>query len=197
VTEKVGKFRTLIVASIHTPAPPKVDAVLSVIGLLPTPELRTAALLAPLRAEVTRRSGKGHSVISSVCPPYAAHRDERIFVAQHAFNAHQEARGWAMAGKSTEVDRLLGHADELAERSNRPCSPAPTDTACSIPDWCTGSKASPSVTKIDFAFLQAHQRTVASGSRSWTGGGSPVVPGLFLQVSGRTRKWFERSGWFP
>ncbi|MGH3754655.1 MAG: hypothetical protein ACRDRP_18550 [Pseudonocardiaceae bacterium] len=32
---------------------------LSIVGLLPTPQLRTAALLAVLRTEVTRRSGKG------------------------------------------------------------------------------------------------------------------------------------------
>ncbi|MGH3515350.1 MAG: hypothetical protein ACRDQV_00340 [Pseudonocardiaceae bacterium] len=47
----------------------------------------------------------------------AALRDDRIFIAQHAYNAHQEARGWAMAGEPTQVDRILGHADELAERA--------------------------------------------------------------------------------
>jgi tetratricopeptide (TPR) repeat protein len=45
----------------------------------------------------------------------AARRDGRVFVAQHAYNAYQEARGWAMAGEPTEVDRILGHADKLAE----------------------------------------------------------------------------------
>jgi hypothetical protein len=50
------------------PAPPEVDAwtcracgmgwACTVIGVLPTPQLRTAAFLAVLRAEVTRRSGK-------------------------------------------------------------------------------------------------------------------------------------------
>jgi hypothetical protein len=40
-----------------------------------------------------------------------------VFLAQHAFNAHQEARGWAMAGERGEVDRALAHADTLAERA--------------------------------------------------------------------------------
>jgi transcriptional regulator with XRE-family HTH domain len=47
----------------------------------------------------------------------AASRDQRVFVAQHAYNAYQEARGWAMAGEPAEVDQLLGRADELAERA--------------------------------------------------------------------------------
>ena len=38
---------------------PTVRAALSVVGLLPTPQQRTAALLDVMRAEVTRRSGKG------------------------------------------------------------------------------------------------------------------------------------------
>ncbi len=47
----------------------------------------------------------------------AASRDKRVFVAHHAYNAHQEARGWAMAGEPAEVDRTLGRADKLAERT--------------------------------------------------------------------------------
>ena len=46
-----------------------------------------------------------------------ARRDKRIFIAQHAYNAHQEARGWAMAGEPAEVDLILGCAEELAERT--------------------------------------------------------------------------------
>jgi ribosomal protein L37AE/L43A len=38
---------------------PTVRVALSIVGLLPTPQLRTAALLAVLRSEVTQRSGKG------------------------------------------------------------------------------------------------------------------------------------------
>ncbi len=55
-----------------------------------------------------------HGVVALSC---AARRDERVFVAQHAFNAHQEARGWAMAGEPREVDRALVLADKLAERA--------------------------------------------------------------------------------
>lgn len=46
-----------------------------------------------------------------------ARRDRRVFVGQHAYNAYQEARGWAMVGELAEVDRTLGHAEELAERA--------------------------------------------------------------------------------
>jgi hypothetical protein len=38
-----------------------------------------------------------------------------VFIAQHDYNAYQEARGWAMASEPGEVDRILGHADKLAE----------------------------------------------------------------------------------
>jgi hypothetical protein len=47
----------------------------------------------------------------------AARRDQWVFVAQHAYNAYQEARGWAMAGEPAEVDRILVRADKLAERT--------------------------------------------------------------------------------
>ncbi len=46
-----------------------------------------------------------------------ARRDERVFVGQRAYNTHQEARGWAMVGEPAEVDRTLGRAEELAERT--------------------------------------------------------------------------------
>lgn len=39
---------------------PYVRAALAVVGLLPTPQQRTAALLDVMRAEVTRHSGKEH-----------------------------------------------------------------------------------------------------------------------------------------
>jgi hypothetical protein len=42
----------------------------------------------------------------------AARRDSRVFIAQHAYNAHQEARGWAMAGESAEVDRPVDMPDD-------------------------------------------------------------------------------------
>ncbi len=41
------------------------QACLSIIGLLPTPQLRAAALLATLRTEVARRSGKDNSIGSN------------------------------------------------------------------------------------------------------------------------------------
>ena len=58
--------------------------------------------------------GNPHGVIAL---SGAARRDPRVFTAQHAFNAHQEARGWAMTGERGEVDRALAHADTLAERA--------------------------------------------------------------------------------
>ncbi len=38
------------------------NPVLAIIGVLPTPQLRTAAFLAFLRTEVARRSGKEHTI---------------------------------------------------------------------------------------------------------------------------------------
>jgi hypothetical protein len=45
---------------------PALRVALSIIGLLPTPELRTSAFLATLRTEVTRRSGKEHTMTVTV-----------------------------------------------------------------------------------------------------------------------------------
>jgi hypothetical protein len=48
-----------------------VNSALSIVGLLPTPQLRTAALLTALRTEVTHRSGKDqdHTMAVTVCFP--------------------------------------------------------------------------------------------------------------------------------
>jgi hypothetical protein len=46
-----------------------VHPALSIVGLLPTPALRSAALLALLRCEVHLRSGKEHTVTVTVCLP--------------------------------------------------------------------------------------------------------------------------------
>jgi hypothetical protein len=46
-----------------------VSPALSILGLLPTPQLRTAAFLALLRTEVTRRSRKGRPMTVTVCLP--------------------------------------------------------------------------------------------------------------------------------
>lgn len=48
---------------------PTLRVALSIVGLLPTPALRTAALLAVLRTEVAQRSGKEHPMPVTVCFP--------------------------------------------------------------------------------------------------------------------------------
>jgi len=46
-----------------------VNTALSIVGLLPTPQLRAAAFLALLHTEVARRSGKGHTMTVTICLP--------------------------------------------------------------------------------------------------------------------------------
>jgi hypothetical protein len=46
-----------------------INPALSIVGVLPTPQLRTTALLAVLRAEVTPRSGKENTMTVTVCFP--------------------------------------------------------------------------------------------------------------------------------
>lgn len=46
-----------------------INPALSLLGVLPTPQLRTAAFLAVLRTEVTQRSAKGHTMPVTVCFP--------------------------------------------------------------------------------------------------------------------------------
>jgi hypothetical protein len=46
-----------------------VNPALSIVGLLPTPQLRTAVLMTILRTEVTRRSGKEHTMTVTICLP--------------------------------------------------------------------------------------------------------------------------------
>jgi hypothetical protein len=72
------------------------------------------ALALSFKGHLAWRLDDPHGVIAL---SRAARRDDRVFIAQHAYNAHQEARGWAMAGDPTQVDRILGHADKLAERA--------------------------------------------------------------------------------
>jgi ribosomal protein L37AE/L43A len=48
---------------------PVLRVALSVVGLLPTPQQRTAALLAVLRTEVTQRSGKEPTMTVTLCLP--------------------------------------------------------------------------------------------------------------------------------
>ena len=51
-------------------APTMVNPALSIVGLLPTPQLRTAALMAILHTEVIHRLGKGPGTVTvTVCLP--------------------------------------------------------------------------------------------------------------------------------
>jgi hypothetical protein len=76
------------------------------------PNLTSLAL--SFKGHLAWMEGNPHGVIAL---SRAARRDTRVFITQHAFNAHQEARGWAMAGEPGEVDKALIRADKLAERA--------------------------------------------------------------------------------
>lgn len=54
---------------------------------------------------------------STIALSRAAVRDERIFIAQQAYNAFQEARGHGMAKDARGVERAAAKGEELAERS--------------------------------------------------------------------------------
>ena len=54
---------------VATVVNPTLRVALSIVGLLPTPQQRTAALLDVLRTEVTHRSGKGHTMTVTLCLP--------------------------------------------------------------------------------------------------------------------------------
>ncbi|MGH3602322.1 MAG: hypothetical protein ACRDQH_18935, partial [Pseudonocardiaceae bacterium] len=90
----------------------ELDAALAIGVEIDDPDLTALALSFKGHLAWMRHDPQGVIALSR-----AALRDDRIFIAQHAYNAHQEARGWAMAGEPTQVDRILGHADELAERA--------------------------------------------------------------------------------
>ncbi|MGH3720994.1 MAG: helix-turn-helix domain-containing protein [Pseudonocardiaceae bacterium] len=103
----------LLAETGHTEqAHPELDAALALGVEIDDPDLTSLAL-----------SFKGHLAWTLGDPPgvitcsRAARRDQRVFIAQHAYNTYQEARGWAMAGEPTQVHRTLNHADELAERA--------------------------------------------------------------------------------
>jgi tetratricopeptide (TPR) repeat protein len=86
------------------------------------PDLTSLAL--SFKGHLAWMVGNPHGVIAL---SGAARRDTRVFIAQHAFNAHQQARGWAMAGERGEVDRALAHADTLAERALTRQADAPSN----------------------------------------------------------------------
>lgn len=54
---------------------------------------------------------------SAVTLSRAAVRDERVFVAQHAYNAFQEARGHGLGGDATAVEEATARGEHLAERA--------------------------------------------------------------------------------
>ncbi|MGH3933564.1 MAG: hypothetical protein ACRDS1_01035 [Pseudonocardiaceae bacterium] len=90
----------------------ELDAALALGMEFDDPDLTSLAL--SFKGHLAWMAGNPHGVIAL---SRAARRDDRVFIAQHAFNAHQEARGWAMAGERGEVNRALGRADKLAERA--------------------------------------------------------------------------------
>jgi hypothetical protein len=90
----------------------ELDAALSLGVEFDDPDLASLAL--SFKGHLAWMVGNPHGVIAL---SGAARRDPRVSLAQHAFNAHQEARGWAMAGERSEVDRALAHADTLVERA--------------------------------------------------------------------------------
>lgn len=90
----------------------ELDAALALGVEIDNPNL--AALALSFKGHLAWMLDDPHGVIAL---SRAARRDDRVFIAQHAYNAHQEARGLAMAGEPTQVDRILGYADKLAERA--------------------------------------------------------------------------------
>ncbi|MGH3770297.1 MAG: helix-turn-helix domain-containing protein [Pseudonocardiaceae bacterium] len=90
----------------------ELDAALALGVEIDDPDLTSLAL--SFKGHLAWMLDDPHGVITC---SRAARRDQRVFIAQHAYNTYQEARGWAMAGEPTQVDRTLIHADELAERA--------------------------------------------------------------------------------
>ena len=87
----------------------ELDAALAIGVELDDPDLTSLALT--FKGTLAWIRGDAHEVIAL---SRAAGRDGRVFVTQHAYIAYQHARGWAMGGDVTEMDRALGRADDLA-----------------------------------------------------------------------------------
>lgn len=87
----------------------ELDAALAIGVELDDPNLTSLALSFKGTLAWVRRDA--HEVIAL---SRAAGRDERLCATQHVFTAYQHARGWAMTGDVTEMDRALGRATELA-----------------------------------------------------------------------------------
>ena len=88
----------------------ELDAALAIGVEIDDPNLTSLALT--YKGTLAWIRGDAHEVIAL---SHAAGRDGRVFVTQHVFAAYQHARGWAMAGDVTEMDRALGRAADLAE----------------------------------------------------------------------------------
>lgn len=94
----------------HEQASAELDAALAIGVELDDPDLTSLAF--SFKGTLAWIRGDAHEVIAL---SRAAGRDERVFVTQHAFNAYQQARGWAMIGDVAEMDRMLGRAIDLAD----------------------------------------------------------------------------------
>jgi transcriptional regulator with XRE-family HTH domain len=88
----------------------ELDAALAIGVEIDDPDLTSLAL--SYKGHLAWMRGDAHEVVAL---SRAAGRDGRVFVTQHAFIAYQQARGWAMAGDVTEMDRALGRAVDLAD----------------------------------------------------------------------------------
>jgi len=88
----------------------ELDAALAIGVEIDHPDLASLAL--SYKGHLAWMRGDAHEVVAL---SRAALRDGRVFVAQRAYNLHQQARGWAMVGDVAEVDRTLGLAAETAE----------------------------------------------------------------------------------
>lgn len=94
----------------HEQASVELDAALAIGVELDDPDLTSLAL--SFKGTLAWIRGDAQEVIAL---SRAAERDERVHVTQHAFNAYQQARGWAMTRDAGEMDRILGRAVDLAD----------------------------------------------------------------------------------
>ncbi len=99
---------------VHGACTVVIHPALSIVGLLPTPQLRTAALLAVLRAEVTQRSATGHPMTDTVCFPVTelVNIDPMASVATAVWwcrlCGHEETAASRPAAHSDAVAHLIG-----------------------------------------------------------------------------------------
>ena len=88
----------------------ELDAALAIGVEIDDPDLTSLALT--YKGTLAWIRGDAHEMVAL---SRAAGRDRRVFVTQHVYTAYQHARGWAMAGDVTEMDRALGRAADLAD----------------------------------------------------------------------------------